>query len=69
MTHSNVLSFAPRLRARDEAQNRCAIAQSAERFRLATRAVREMRERGAGSKEIAHTLRTIADELEGSNLW
>jgi hypothetical protein len=34
-------------------------------FRSVTRAAREMRERSATTKELANTLRTIADELHG----
>ena len=37
---------------------------SAERFRMITGAVPQMRERGSSTNEIAYALRLIADELE-----
>ena len=43
------------------------IDRSAGNFRIVSRAVREMRDGGASSKEIANTLRLIADELEGGS--
>jgi len=66
MSDDNVLSLEPRLRAKADAalERRRTIDRSAEHFRLLTRTVREMREAGAATKEIVHTLRTIADELD-----
>ena len=66
LSDDNVLNLEPRLKARADAaqERRKTIDRSGEHFRMLTRAVREMREKGATSKEIVHTLRTIADELE-----
>jgi len=67
MDDEKIVTFAPRLRARVEAaiESSKTVERSAEGFRTVTRAVREMRERGATTKEITHTLRAIADELDG----
>ena len=54
-------------RACAAAERRKTIDQSAEHFRMLTRTGREMREEGATSKEIVHTLDTIADELNGDH--
>jgi len=66
MGEDNVLSLGPILQAKAQAaaEGRKMVDRSAEHFRILTRAVREMRERGASTREIAHTLRTIADELD-----
>jgi truncated hemoglobin YjbI len=49
-------------RAADNADQQKRAKQSVELF---SRAVRELTENGANTKEIARTLRMIADELEG----
>jgi len=69
MSDNNVLSLEPKLKAKAcaAAERRKAIDQSAEHFRMLTRTIREMREKGATSKEIVHTLRTIADELDNGD--
>jgi hypothetical protein len=66
MSEDNVLSLEPILKAKAQAAAECRkmVDRSAEHFRILTRAVREMRERGASTIEIAHTLRTIAEELD-----
>ena len=66
LSDANVLSLEPRLKAKADAalERRKTIDRSGEHFRVLTRVVREMREKGANSKEIVHTLRTIADELD-----
>ena len=66
MSDNNVLSLEPKLKARADtaAERRKTLDRSAEHFRMLARTVREMRQKGATSKEIVHTLRTIADELE-----
>ena len=62
MSHDNVVSLEPKLLARSARQQE--VVRSAENIRILSRAVREMRVRGASSKEIAATLRLIADEIE-----
>ena len=64
-----IVNIGPKLRARAEAQidNRTRIDRSAEHLRAVRRMVREMRELGATTLEIARTLRVVADELEGAN--
>ena len=54
-------------RNEQDAQQRESMGRPAGHFRILTRAVRLMREGGASTKEIAHALRVIANELDGSN--
>ena len=69
MNDDNVVSIGSKLQAKAEtaAQQRQSIHQSAQHFRTLSRAVRSMRDNGASTKEIAHTLRIIADELDGGS--
>jgi hypothetical protein len=64
-----IVNIGPKLRARAEAQvdNRTRTERSAEHLRAVWRMVREMRELGATTLEIARTLRVVAEELEGAN--
>ncbi len=67
MSDDKIISFEPKRKARaaDNADLQLRTKQSVERVRILSRAVRELRESGASTKEIARTLRMIADELEG----
>jgi len=69
MSDHNIISIAPRLAAKFETavRQRQLIDQSAKHFRTLSRTVRQMRDDGASTKEIAHALRVIADELDGGN--
>ena len=69
MSDHNIISMGPRLAAKIEtaARQRQSIDQSAQHFRTLSRMVRQMRDAGASTKEIAHTLRVIADELDGGS--
>ena len=69
MSDHNIISIAPKLAAKFEtaARQRQSIGQSAQHFRTLSRTVRQMRDDGASTKEIAHTLRVIADELDGGS--
>jgi hypothetical protein len=69
MSDHNIISIAPRLAAKIEtaARQRQSIDKSAQHFRVLSRAVRKMRDDGASTKEIVHTLRVIADELDGGS--
>jgi len=66
MGDDNIVSLEPKFQARAEAAagRRVGVDLSAERFRMIARAVRQMRERGSSTNEIAYALRLIADELE-----
>ena len=68
VSDDNILSIKSKLAAKAKvaAQQREFIDQSSKHFRTLSRAVRQMRDDGASTKEIAHTLRTIADELDGA---
>ena len=64
----NIISIKSTLAAKAKiaAQQREFIDQSSKHFRTLSRAVRQLRDDGASTKEIVHTLRTIADELDGA---
>ena len=69
MSEHNIISIAPKLAAKFEttARQRQLIDRSAQHFRTLSRTVRQMRDDGASTTEIAHTLRVIADELDGGS--
>ena len=64
--NDKIVRLEPKLQAKSAAAiaRRRDVDRSAGNFRIVSRAVREMRDGGASSKEIANTLRLIADELE-----
>jgi hypothetical protein len=64
VSDDKIISFELKARTAGTADQHRRAQQSAEDVRILSRAVREMRERGASKKEIAHTLRMIADELD-----
>ena len=63
----NIVSLEPKLQAKSAAAiaRRRDVDRSAGNFRIVSGAVREMRDGGASSKEIANTLRLVAEEVEG----
>jgi hypothetical protein len=70
VSDDKIISFEPKrkTRAADNADQQLRAKRSVERVRILSRAVRELRESGANTKEIARTLRMIADELEGGGV-
>ncbi len=69
MNDDNVVSIGSKLqaKAKADAQQRQSVDRSGQHFRTLSRAVRSMRDNGASTKEIAHALRVIADELDGGS--
>ena len=67
VSDDKIVSLDSKLQAKAaaDARKRQFIDRSAKHFRTLSRAVREMRDDGASTKEIVHTLRIIADELDG----
>ena len=69
MTEDKVVSFGKksRVRAEAEAERRASVDRFRQHLRIVSRAVREMRESGATSQEIAHALRMAAEEVGRSH--
>jgi len=65
VSQDKILNFAPKFQLKEDFDNRAS--QTGDRLRTLARAIREMRERGVSSNNVARLLRQAADDLDKSD--